>query len=85
MLAVSITDLKARLSHYLRAVRAGEEVRVLDRRRPVARIVPEPAEGSPIRVREARRSFPPLAIATESLVAPDDLARALAEERQSGR
>lgn len=37
---VGIAELKARLSHYLRAVRAGESVTVLDRDRPVARLVP---------------------------------------------
>ena len=37
---VSISELKARLSEYLEAVRAGEEVIVTDRGRPVARIAP---------------------------------------------
>jgi prevent-host-death family protein len=33
-----VTDLKNRLSHYLRLVARGESVTVLDRGRPVARI-----------------------------------------------
>ena len=37
---VSISKLKARLAEYLEAVRAGEEVIVTDRGRPVARIAP---------------------------------------------
>lgn len=37
---VPITRLKARLSEYLEAVRAGEEVIVTDRNRPVARLGP---------------------------------------------
>jgi len=37
---VNIAKLKAHLASYLRAVRAGEEVVVLDRKIPVARIVP---------------------------------------------
>lgn len=37
---VGIAELKARLSHYLREVRAGRTVTVLDRGRPVARLVP---------------------------------------------
>ena len=37
---VGIADLKARLSEHLRAVRAGEELTVMDRRTPVARLVP---------------------------------------------
>ena len=37
--AVSISDLKANLSRYLREVRRGGEVQVLDRGKPVARLV----------------------------------------------
>jgi prevent-host-death family protein len=36
----SIASLKARLSEYLKAVKAGEEIIVTDRGRPVARITP---------------------------------------------
>jgi prevent-host-death family protein len=35
-----VAELKARLSHYLERVRAGQEVLVTDRGRPVARLVP---------------------------------------------
>ena len=37
---VGIAELKARLSHYLREVRAGRPLTVLDRGRAVARLVP---------------------------------------------
>jgi len=37
---VLISRLKAKLSHYLNAVREGEIVTVFDRRTPIARIVP---------------------------------------------
>lgn len=37
---VNISELKNRLSHYLRIVRRGESVLVLDRRRVIARIEP---------------------------------------------
>lgn len=40
MKEVRIAELKARLSEYLRAVRRGETLAVLDRDTPVARIVP---------------------------------------------
>ncbi len=40
MMRVSISELKAKLSEYLESVRAGEEVIVTDRGRPVARIAP---------------------------------------------
>lgn len=39
MLTVSVSELKAHLSRYLRDVRRGSEVQVLDRGRPVARLV----------------------------------------------
>ena len=40
MRTASISDLKARLSAYLDAVREGEEVLVTDRGRPIARLAP---------------------------------------------
>lgn len=39
MKTVSVSELKARLSHYLREVRRGGEIQVLDRGVPVARLV----------------------------------------------
>lgn len=38
--AVSVSDLKANLSRYLREVRRGGEIQVTDRGTPVARLVP---------------------------------------------
>lgn len=38
MTTVSVSELKAHLSRYLREVRRGGEVQVLDRGRPVARL-----------------------------------------------
>ena len=40
MTTVSITDLQSNLAHYLREVRRGEEIQVLDRGTPIARIAP---------------------------------------------
>jgi prevent-host-death family protein len=36
----NIAQLRDRLTHYLREVRAGEEVIIRDRQRPIAKIVP---------------------------------------------
>jgi prevent-host-death family protein len=57
MKEVRIADLKSRLSEYLRAVRRGDTITVLDRQTPVAQILPvgqerllrvhEPAPGAP--------------------------------------
>ena len=40
MRSVKIAELKARLSHHLRAVRRGHSLTLLDRNTPIARIVP---------------------------------------------
>ena len=40
MRSANIAELRDRLTHYLREVRAGEEIIVRDRQRPIARIVP---------------------------------------------
>ena len=51
MTTVSISDLKANLSRYLREVRRGGEVQVLDRGTPVARLVPPVADDDGVRER----------------------------------
>jgi len=97
MMRVSITELKAKLSEHLAAVRAGEEVIVTDRGRPIARL--GPVEGE--REMESRlaalvragRLRPPAAptLNVAELVAgaaedPDGLGVAsLLEERRTGR
>lgn len=40
MRITNIADLRNRLTRYLREVRAGEEIIVRDRQRPIAKIVP---------------------------------------------
>ena len=52
MTTVSISELKAGLSHYLREVGRGGEVQVLDRGKPVARLVaPAVVDGEDLRER----------------------------------
>lgn len=46
MTVVKISELRDRLSHYLRLVRRGESILVHDRDRPVARIEPAGEVGS---------------------------------------
>jgi prevent-host-death family protein len=86
MRSVRIAELKARLSAYLRAVRAGETIAVLDRETPVAQVVPirgqarlkvrKPAPGAPApnRVRLPK----PLKLNV-------DVLKVLLEERQGNR
>jgi prevent-host-death family protein len=45
MRSVNIAELKNHLSSYLNEVRAGEEIIIRDRDRPIARILPLRAEG----------------------------------------
>ncbi|HEV2669694.1 MAG TPA: type II toxin-antitoxin system prevent-host-death family antitoxin [Gemmatimonadales bacterium] len=72
---VGIAELKSRLSEYLRRVRRGETITVLDRETPIARLEPlaagsrlvvrEPAGGAP-RLRDLRLP-PPLKTKTDIL------------------
>ncbi len=39
MIRASVTEIKNRLSHYLRLVKGGEEIEIVDRKTPMARIV----------------------------------------------
>lgn len=53
MTTVGTAELKAHLSEHLQAVRRGETVLVLDRKEPIARIVPVGAAASELVVRSA--------------------------------
>ncbi len=80
---VRVAELKARLSAYLRKVRGGESITVLDRDTPIARLVPLGTE-APLSVRPSRgrlhglRLPPPLAL-------DGDVVDLLLEERQVER
>lgn len=51
---VNVSTLKAKLSEFLARVRRGERVTVLDRRTPIAEIVPIAGAGSGLVVRPAK-------------------------------
>ena len=86
MRQVKIAELKSKLSEYLRAVRQGETIAVLDRETPIAQIVPirqrpaiqirKPAPGTPppnkIPIPKATKQHP-------------DIVELLLEERQIDR
>lgn len=57
MTKVGIAELKDRLSEHLRAVENGAEVIVLDRKRPIARIVPMVAATGRVRIMPPSRDF----------------------------
>ena len=82
MRRVGVAQLKSRLSEYLRLVKRGGTVTVLDRDRPVARLVP-PEQGDSRLV--VRRPVAPGRIGAvelpPALAIPVDIAALLAEER----
>ena len=89
MSIASVSELKASLSRYLREVRRGGEVEVLDRGAPVARLVPPAAEGDR-RVRERLvgsgllrpgRGNAAAVLESPPLALPVRLSEALAEDR----
>jgi prevent-host-death family protein len=49
--AVRIAELRARLSEYLRRVRQGQALAVMDRETPIAQIIPYQAGPAPLSVR----------------------------------
>lgn len=86
MKQVRIAELKAKLSEYLRAVRRGETIAILDRETPVAQIVPVRAP-SALRIRKpAPRTPPPNRIPLpKPAKLPVDVVQLLLEERQGHR
>lgn len=86
MKQVRIAELKARLSEYLRAVRRGETVAVLDRETPVAQIVPVRSP-SALRVRRPAPGTPPPNRVSLPKPAnlPIDVVQLLLKERQGHR
>lgn len=96
MKQVPIATLKARLSEYLEAVKAGEEIIVTDRGRPIARLAPiAPQEQPDARIERLIKlglARPPIAPLPPDIwewprpADPQGLAlAALIEERREGR
>lgn len=88
MTTVSISELKANLSRYVRRVRRGGEVQVLDRGRPVARLVPAIADGGEARARlitlgvvRPGRGGAAAILDEPPLTLPVSISEALAEDR----
>jgi antitoxin (DNA-binding transcriptional repressor) of toxin-antitoxin stability system len=83
---VRIAELKSRLGEYLRAIRRGETIAVLDRETPVAQIVPL-RERATLRIRKPAPGSPapnrvPL---PKPVKLKGDVVDLLLEERQSPR
>ena len=85
--AVGIVELKSKLGEYLRRVRAGDSLTVMDRAMPVARIVPYEREATPLRVRSPKPGAPrPGDFKPPAPLDVDlDVVDLLLEDRRSGR
>lgn len=81
MKSVGTADLKAHLSEHLQAVRRGETILVLDRREPVARIVPVGAAGLELVIRPAAGALQDVPLLGPSRSAVDVLEQ-LRQERE---
>ena len=57
MKRVAISELKAHLSEHLRSAEAGETLEVMDRARPIARIVPMGSESAGLELIPALNTF----------------------------
>jgi prevent-host-death family protein len=86
MKQVRIADLKSRLSEYLRAVRRGETIAVLDRDTPVAHITPV-RDRATLRIRKPAGGAPPpnRVRIPKPLRTTIDIVTLLLEERQGHR
>lgn len=81
MLTANIAHLKARLSYYLSQVRRGQEILVMDRRTPVARVVAS-GQKPALPIEEPRRPARDLkAIRYPRIKSKADAVRALREDR----
>lgn len=100
MIRASISETKNRLSHFIRLVRGGEEVEIMDRETPVARIIhvskSPGAEKEATWIIEAERlglvtppmdkkGFPPEFFNEGKMPTGKKILQALIEERENGR
>jgi prevent-host-death family protein len=78
---VRVAQLKARLSEYLRTVRRGYPVTVLDRDTPIARLVPVESASESLPTRKPLRSLREIEL-PKRLARPVDSLAVLLQERQ---
>jgi len=57
MKRVGISDLKSHLSEHLRSAEAGEIIEIMDRARPIAKVVPIDHDAGALELIPATRSF----------------------------
>jgi prevent-host-death family protein len=57
MRRIAISELKSHLSEHIRAAEAGEVIEIMDRARPIARVVPMGRDASSLELIPAESSF----------------------------
>jgi prevent-host-death family protein len=86
MKQVCIAELKSHLSEYLRFVRRGEAISILDRETPIARIVPARGRGTLATRKPAPGTPPPNRVPLpKPLKLTFDVVELLLEEREGQR
>lgn len=87
MKTVGVAELKSKLSEYLSRVRRGHSVTILDRRTPIAKIVPYESPALSLSVRRPPPGAPKLAriALPPPLKVRADVVKLLLEERQGER
>ena len=81
MKGVGIAELKAHLSRYLKGVRRGHSVVVLDRKEPIARVVPYARTSEALKVRSPLHGLHELKLPRPLKKPPDSLAALVRERR----
>ena len=84
---VGIADFKSRLSEHLRQVRRGKALTVMDRKTPIARVIPYEGKGGFLQVRAPHPKYPklPQIPLPPPLRLRQDIVSLLLEERQVER
>jgi antitoxin (DNA-binding transcriptional repressor) of toxin-antitoxin stability system len=87
MSMVGIAELKSKLSEHLRKVRAGRSLTILDRKTPIARLVPWRPGVADLRMRRPAANAPKLQRVPlpPPLELRGDVVDLLMDERQRGR
>ncbi len=87
MKSVNVADLKARLSEHLRHVRRGHALTVLDRKTPIAKLIPYTDGSQSLRIRHPLGMIPRLhrVPMPQPLKLDVDIVDLLLEERQGER
>lgn len=83
-ISIQMADFKAHLSQYIRSVRQGHPLTLLDRQTPVAQVIPYSEKPGKLTVRPPTRQ-PNQVIFPEPLGKQVDVIRYAAEERQRYR